>query len=282
MSNLTKLNQINFHFLNQCNYRCKYCLIDKKDNTYPSLEQMKSWIDILSDYFQKNQIYNPRINLVGGEPLLYPKLTSLVKYIYAKGIRVSIITNGSLLTENILNEIGSYLYMIGISLDTLNYKTAYNIGRIDIKDKGLNIENLVSICKKIKSKGIILKINTVVSKFNYQEDISVFLEKINADRIKFLELYILEKINKDSIKYKTSKKEYNNFCENHNNFINHIRETNEKFDGGYIMLNNKGDFIVNINNNHLNCGNIEKKDFKQISKSLLNSINKYNYNIRLK
>lgn len=282
MSNTYKLNQINFHFLNQCNYRCKYCLVDKKYNNYPNMEQMKHWIDVMSDYFEKNKVINPRINLVGGEPMLYPEITSLIKYIHSKAIRVSIITNGSLLTESILDEIGNYLYMVGVSVDTLSEEIACSIGRVDNKGKVLKTDNLVNICNQIKSKGIILKINTVISKLNYEEDFSLFLEKVKADRVKFLELYIIDDINKESSSYKLTQSQYDKFCKKHGNCNNVIRETNEKFDGGYIMLDYKGNLIVNIDHNHFNCGNIEKIKFDQIAEMALKKIKKNNYDIRLK
>ena len=274
------LNQLNLHFINHCNYKCVYCFADKTIATYPDINLLLKWVDTISDYFKENKITNPRINLVGGEPLLYKGIILLIKYINSKGIRVSLVTNGSLLTNEFLSEVGEYLDMIGISMDTLERETAIKLGRCNMNKKTLSLEKLVMICKKIKILNIKLKINIVVSKFNFIEDFSKFLNEVRADRVKFLELYIVDDMNRDSIKYKLNKKEYNEFCSRHSICKNILKEDNEKFDGGYIMIDYKGDLIVNHNNKHIHCGNIEVDNFNILAKRALKIVKIENYSLR--
>lgn len=274
------LNQLNLHFINHCNYKCVYCFADKTIDSYPDLNSLLKWIDTISDYFKKNKITNPRINLVGGEPLLYNEIIPLIKYIHSKGIRVSLVTNGSLLTNEFLSEVGEYLDMIGISVDTLEKETAIKLGRCNMNKETLSLEKLVMICKKIKILNIKLKINIVVSKFNFRENFSNFLNKVKAERVKFLELYIVDEMNKESVEYKLSKEEYNEFCSKHSMCKNILKENNEKFDGGYIMIDYKGDLIVNHSNKHIYCGNIEIENFSILAKKALKVVKIENYSLR--
>jgi len=274
------LNQLNLHFINHCNYKCVYCFADKTIATYPDINLLLKWIDTISKYFKENEIINPRINLVGGEPLLYSEIIPLIKYIHSKGIRVSLVTNGSLLTNKFLSQVGKYLDMIGISADTLEKETAIKLGRCNMNKETLSLEKLVMICKKIKILNIKLKINIVVSKFNFRENFSNFLNKVRAERVKFLELYIVDDMNKESVKYKLSKKEYNEFCSKHSMCKNILKEDNEKFDGGYIMIDYKGDLIVNHSNKHINCGNIEIENFSILAKKALKVVKIENYSLR--
>ena len=282
MINKPILNQLNLHFLNQCNYSCIYCFADKSTESYPKLSQLIQWVDKISNYFKLNKVSNPRINLVGGEPLIYKNIIPLIKYIYSKGIKVSIVTNGSLLTEKFLKKVGNYISMIGVSVDTLDKDTALKIGRVDSNGKVLKIDHLMSICKLIKSMGIQLKINTVVSKFNYNEDFIPFLNEVDADKVKFLELYLIDNMNDYSLRDKLSRAEYLKFCSKHSSCENVFQESNDEFDGGYIMLNYKGDLIVNSENKHINCGNIEINDFSLLANKALGKVKFTNYDLRNK
>ena len=67
----------------QCNYKCKYCFAEgEKDKDYRILdiEQIKKVILIGKEFGINN------IKLTGGEPLLYPYLEDLLKYIREIGI----------------------------------------------------------------------------------------------------------------------------------------------------------------------------------------------------
>ena len=88
---------VNLHILEQCNYKCKYCFAHYESNKILSLDQWKLIVDNVSE-----SISVKRFNIAGGEPLLYPKLNELISYINSKGIPVSIITNGILLSESFI------------------------------------------------------------------------------------------------------------------------------------------------------------------------------------
>mgnify|MGYP003628036426 CR=1 FL=1 len=99
-----------------CNLRCIHCYSDSGAKQYPgelNWEQMQAVVDDLADY----QI--PSLLLSGGEPLVHPRFFDLVKYASDKGLKLTISTNGKLLSPDNaerLAAIGNVAY-VGISLD---------------------------------------------------------------------------------------------------------------------------------------------------------------------
>ena len=231
------MNVINFHLTNSCNYRCTYCFgkfPEKKDLT---LNEVCSIVDNIARYFSKYGIVDGRINLAGGEPLLYPYLDDLIDYIYAYGLKASIITNGSMLTEERISNWKDKVYCIGLSLDSVISETNLTIGRC-CNNKALAIKQAVRITQAIHRNGIKLKINTVVSKFNVNEDMTEFYKRLKPDRLKFLQVEIIDGINDGAEKLAITKKEFDEFCKRHNKCCNEIVcEKSESLENSYLMIN---------------------------------------------
>lgn len=173
----------NLHFTDYCNFHCKHCFV-KKEGKELSLDKIKIIADKLADFQTKNHI-KIRVNLAGGEPLLSKNIQSIIDYLNEVGLEVSIITNGYYLTYDFINNNQNKLSMIGISVDSLNYKTNELIGRID-NGKTLDKETLLYYCKVIQNCGIKLKINTCITSLNLSEDINELIKEVEPDRFKVL------------------------------------------------------------------------------------------------
>ncbi len=99
----------------RCNLKCVHCYSDSDARDYPgelTWEQSKAVVDDLARFGV------PALLLSGGEPLIHPRFFDLSKYATERGLRLTISTNGTLITPEIavrLREIG-YSY-VGISLD---------------------------------------------------------------------------------------------------------------------------------------------------------------------
>lgn len=83
-----------FHILTDCNLKCKYCYINKKqhgENTLP-LETIQAWLEVFA---AKNKSAN--VIFLGGEPTLHPDLSLAVKKAKALGYSsITVDTNGYL------------------------------------------------------------------------------------------------------------------------------------------------------------------------------------------
>lgn len=71
-----------------CNIKCKLCYNTETTTVY-SLEKIKKKID-----YALQKRCAKTITLIGGEPTLHPDICKIINYVYAKGIRCSIATNG--------------------------------------------------------------------------------------------------------------------------------------------------------------------------------------------
>ena len=96
------IDVINYHITSVCNYHCQYCFVGFQERT-PAKETAFKIIEEIHKFFIKSGIKGGRINIAGGEPLLYPYLTDVINQANSLGLKVSIITNGSLLTEELIS-----------------------------------------------------------------------------------------------------------------------------------------------------------------------------------
>ena len=98
-----------------CNLRCVHCYSDSMSAQYPGelrWEQMQAVVDDLTAY----QV--PSLLLSGGEPMIHPRFFDLVDLATAKGLKLTISTNGTLITpiKAALLKAANVAY-VGISLD---------------------------------------------------------------------------------------------------------------------------------------------------------------------
>ena len=110
---------VNYHFTRQCNYKCGFCFHTAKTSHVLSLDDAKRGLKMLRDAGMQ------KINFSGGEPFLHKRgkfLGDLVKYCKEdlSTPSVSIISNGSLITEKWMEEFGKYVDILGVSCDSFN------------------------------------------------------------------------------------------------------------------------------------------------------------------
>ena len=128
-----------------------------------------------------------KLNFVGGEPLMHPNLQYFVEHAKNIGLTVSIVTNGLFLSKERLDDLKPFVDWIEISVDSANEYTEKELGR----GFGKHVQKTLDICENIQKIGIKLKINTVVTKLNFREDLLPLIEKIEPHRWKIFQvLYI--------------------------------------------------------------------------------------------
>jgi len=164
-----------------CNLKCQHCYssaVSSSKNEL-SLEQIKETIDQLA------ALKVPVILLSGGEPFMHPHLIDIITYIRDKGIRVSLSTNGTLITHDVakqMKELGvSY---IGISLDGLEALNDSFRGVSGAYAKSLKgIENCRAVGQKVGLRMTIHKEN-----IHQVPSILELMEKEDIHRICFYHL----------------------------------------------------------------------------------------------
>jgi len=174
----------NYHFIRNCNYRCKYCYATFCDGDQSGVRVPDSDIHavtrLLAQGFKK-------VTFVGGEPTLYPGLSNLLSIAKSEGALTNVVTNGSVLTHNWLMANRTKLDFLTLSIDSGVYATLSAIGRVTTKGESLPPERLVSLALAAKAAGIAVKVNTVVTHLNQAEDLSALILRIAPERWKILQ-----------------------------------------------------------------------------------------------
>lgn len=102
----------------RCQFNCSYCCCrntEHGDSKELDINHFKSAVDVLGKYGTKAIEFSG-----GGEPLLWEHFSEAVNYIYDKGIKMSLITNGMLLNK-ISKDVLSKLTWLRISYQSLNH-----------------------------------------------------------------------------------------------------------------------------------------------------------------
>lgn len=161
---------LNWHLTETCNYGCKHCFAKwgKQREAWDDPDQVEFIIKGIATTPMIPKHF--RINIVGGEPLLHPeKLWSVVKAAKKYGAEISMITNGSHL--EVIRPFAHMISQVGISIDSFDHDTNLKIGRA-CNGKTLSLEAIkekIKFVQEINPK-LKIKINTVVNKYNFSEE----------------------------------------------------------------------------------------------------------------
>lgn len=143
-----------------CNYRCKHC----GNNSVVPKETDLSQEEIYKLLDEMIELKLLKINFTGGEPTTNPHLLEYIRYVKGKIPRITITTNGSLITDEMakkLKEAG--LNMAKISIDGLsefhnqfrNFENAY--------------EKAINAIKNLKKHGIEVRVQSTLTKNNTKD-----------------------------------------------------------------------------------------------------------------
>jgi len=248
------LGVVNFHFTHKCNYDCKFCyshFFASKEKEILDFDKWKQITNLLKPYCK-------RINFAGGEPLLHKKLVGKLLHHNQKiGLISTIITNGYFLDEQWLNKYGKYLKAIGISCDSSKEIINEKLSR----GTGSHVENTIKKFNMIQSfnkiEGEILpKLNTVINKLNYKENMIDFVLKTGVKRWKVFQLLTIEGENEQySKELVIDKEEFKIFYQENKEIekygIEFIAEDVDELTDTYIMIDPEGRFFSNNNNRYI-------------------------------
>jgi len=165
---------VNFFLLKECNLRCRFCYSTFKDvDGRLSNDQTEQVVAQLADAGVE------KITFVGGEPTLHPNIKDLVQLSHELGMVTTIVTNGARL-QPLLDACADQLDWVGLSLDSLNEQVEVRLGR----GEWGHVERMVKLAAKCRKAGVKVKLNSVITAFNWQEDFSDFIRVFRPDRWK--------------------------------------------------------------------------------------------------
>jgi len=233
---------VNWHFWPWCNMKCKFCFATFNDVKMTLPKDLALQVPkMLKDSGAE------KITFVGGEPMLCPYIGELLEISKSIGLVTKLVSNGTNITENFLENYGRFIDYITLSLDSSSNKIEKEIGR----GLGDYVDRIKDLSVLIKDNSIPLQINTTVTKLNWQEDMNDIISELNPIRWKVFQVLKIDGQNNNLVdEFLISDDEFIVFKQKHQINSRVIFENNDLMTGSYIMLDPIGRFFDNISGKH--------------------------------
>ncbi|KAF1949207.1 radical SAM enzyme, partial [Byssothecium circinans] len=252
---------VNYHFTRKCNATCAFCFHTSLTSHIAPLPSAQAALRLLrASGMQK-------LNFAGGEPFLYPKhlgaLCAFAKTELALP-SVSIVSNGTKVTEKWLRSYGKYIDILAISCDSFCAAMNAAIGRAD-RASGKpfdNVARLFQIRDWCAELGIKFKLNTVVCSLNWDEDMVETVTRLAPFRWKVFQVLVVDGENeseeriRDARGMRVSDEQFEAFCKRHAGVRGFTPESNRVMRSSYLILDEYLKF--------LNKGNTEREHSESI------------------
>jgi len=159
----------------RCNLGCEFCYVGDKE--YPELNTSDLKKIIFKIY---NEARVPSVSFTGGEPLLRKDIVSIVEYAHRIGLWTNLITNGTLLNENLVKELkNAGLHSAQVSLEGPNPDIHDNITGV-----AGSFNKTIDGIKYLLKNNIPVHTNTTVSRHNIEHltEIVLLVKSIGLKR----------------------------------------------------------------------------------------------------
>ncbi|GIQ84138.1 hypothetical protein KIPB_005581, partial [Kipferlia bialata] len=186
-----------------------------------------------------------KITFVGGEPTLVPCLPSLVRRAKSLGLTTMVVTNGTRVTEEYLDSFEGCLDWVGLSIESGRETVNAELGR----GTGLHVAQTEAIVPLLRSRRIGIKLNTVVTSLNWDEDMTPLLQRIGADRWKVFKMLHISGENDAASDLLVSDEQFQHYLQTHAD-CNPVKEDNDDMETSYVMVDPQGQFFHNQGRMH--------------------------------
>ena len=255
MNIVNEIPTVNYHLWRPCNMRCGFCFATFQDIAPDVLPRGHlGREDSLAVVEQLAAAGFRKINFAGGEPALCPWLPDLIRRASELGLTTSIVTNGSRTTEGWLESVHGYLDWAAVSIDSVDPGRLLRTGRAT-RNGPMCERDYLRVVGGFKRHGIRVKVNTVVTRFNLDEDLTEFIEKARPERWKILQVLPVGGQNDFTVdEYVVSSEEFERYVVTGRKVEEHgivvVPENNDLMTGSYVMVDPAGRFFDNVTGAH--------------------------------
>jgi len=109
-----RLLTMEMEFSQLCNFNCPYCYLNIRPKDELSSDEIRDLI------LQARELGVRRIIILGGEPMIYPRILEKIHFIHNYGMDVEIFTNGSNMTAENAAELASLDVKVVLKMNTQN------------------------------------------------------------------------------------------------------------------------------------------------------------------
>jgi len=254
---------VNYFPHRQCNYSCAFCFHTTKNLSILPLDEAKRGLRMLADAGMK------KLNISGGEPFLKAEFIGEIFRFCKQDLHLqscSVVNNGSKVTEKWLDTYGEYLDVMAISCDSFDPETNVNIGRSE-NGTAKHIGRVFQVAEWCRKRNIKVKINSVITSLNWEEDMNASIEELAPFRWKVFQVLLLNRENtgrengslRDARKLVISDEQFQAFLKRHAGQESLVPEDNKTMKDSYLNLDEEMRF--------LNCTDGEKKPGRSLLKA---------------
>ncbi len=255
MSVATKIPSVNYHLWRPCNMRCGFCFATFQDiDPYILPKGHIGRKDCLKVVESLALAGFRKINFAGGEPTLCPWLPDLITRSKEFGLTTSVVTNGSRITDEWLDELNDSLDWAALSIDSVAPETLSRIGRT-VRSGPMSSDDYLRAIDMLRQHGVRIKINTVVTRFNMSEDMTDFILEARPERWKIFQ--VLPVVGQNDIKvgeFEITDDEFDRYIRRSRRVeaygIRVVPENNDLMTGSYVMVDPAGRFFDNTAGHH--------------------------------
>ena len=236
---------VNFHLYKPCNYRCQFCFA-----TFRDVEGVLSLEDAKRLITQLREAGCDKLTFAGGEPTLHPHLGELLVHAKEEGLVTSLVTNGARL-ERLLETHPEVLDWVALSVDSGDEETQKKLGR----GNGKHVQRACALAALCRDRQIRLKLNTVVTRLNWEEDLSWLVRSIQPVRWKVFQVLRVEGQNDGAVEpLLITGEEFRAFLRRHEHLATEgypaVSEANEAMLDSYVMIDPVGRFYGDTGGKH--------------------------------
>lgn len=255
METVSEIPTVNYHLWKPCNMRCGFCFatfVDIGPEIVPKghlgPEGCEAIVTLLALAGFK------KINFAGGEPTMCPWLHELIALAKGLGLTTSVVTNGSRITREWIERLDGCLDWAAISIDSVNPNTLDKTGRTTMSGP-LGEADYLRTIDMLRDRDIRVKVNTVVTKANLDEDLTGFIIKVRPERWKLFQVLPIVGQNDFLVDpYVVSSEEFDRYVEAAGRVescgVAVVPENNDLMTGSYAMVDPAGRFFDNVQGTH--------------------------------
>lgn len=234
------IRSVNFHVLKACDARCRFCFATFRDDVGRLATR-----DAVRVLERVREAGAEKLNFAGGEPTLHPDLGYLVRAAKGLGMTTSIVTNGRKL-DALLDAHADALDWVGLSVDSGDERVQASLGR----GVGDHLARSIALADRCRALGVRVKLNTVVTRATWNEDMTAFVERLAPERWKVFQVLRVVGQNDGSVEpLLITSEQFEAFVARHR-ALGPIPESNAAMTDSYAMIDPLGRFYGDTDGVH--------------------------------
>ncbi|UKK67544.1 radical SAM protein [Prevotella communis] len=147
---------LNIYLTNACNLSCTHCFM-KAGKKLKNELSVNDWIRVLDEFTQAGGQF---VTFTGGEPLMNPDFQTIIESAHKKGLQSTILTNGILWTDELIDQLSPLLAEVQISIDGVDDESNAKVRKAGI------FEQLVNQVVRFSNNGVRVSVATTFTNDN--------------------------------------------------------------------------------------------------------------------